>query len=230
MLANDDTSIGKDNQDMAIQRDQIMLDTVDYVVDYQPSEELTWQTARYCLMDSIGCAILSLMSRDCTKLLGSIVPGVTVPHGVIVPGTSHVLDPMQAAFNIGTMIRWLDYNDTWLAAEWGHPSDNLGAILSAAAYASAVSQRKSGGKPVTMKQVLEAMVKAYEVQGVLSLDNSFNQHGLDHVILVKVASTVTAAYLLGASRVQIFNALSNAWLDGGVLRAYRHYPNTGTRK
>lgn len=208
-----------------IDKDQILLDIVDYVINFQSSSQLAVETARYCFIDAIGCAMLALDFKECTKLLGPTVPGTTVPNGVIIPGTNYELDPVVGAFNIGAMIRWLDYNDTWLAAEWGHPSDNLGAILSVADYVQQAQQ-----KPITLRQVLEAMVKAYEIQGVLALENSFNRVGLDHVILVKVASTAVAAHLLGATRDQIFNALSNAWIDGGVLRTYRHYPNTGSRK
>jgi 2-methylcitrate dehydratase len=180
-------------------------------------------------MDALGCGFLALQYPQCTKLLGPIVPGTSVPQGARVPGTPFVLDPILAAFNIGTMVRWLDFNDTWLAAEWGHPSDNLGAILAVADYESRkrISQRK---KPFSMRDVLTAMIKAYEIQGILALENGFNRIGLDHVILVKVASTAVAAQLLGGSRDIIINALSQAWIDGQSLRTYRHAPNTGSRK
>ena len=188
-------------------------------------------TARLCLMDSLGCAMLALAYPACTKLLGPVVPGATMlpGTGARVPGTSFELDPVQAAFNVGAMVRWLDFNDTWLAAEWGHPSDNLGAILAVADY---VSQRavRSGERPRTVRDVLVAMVQAHEIQGVLALENGFNRVGLDHVLLVRIASTAVATRLLGGSREDLLNALSNAWLDGGALRAYRHAPNTGSRK
>lgn len=204
--------------------DKAIQDIVDYVVDYQVKSEEALRTARYVLMDSIGCALLALQYPQCTKLLGPLVEGTIVPNGVRIPGTKHVLDPVTGAFNIGAMIRWLDYNDTWLAAEWGHPSDNLGAILSVADYLA------QHGRPITLKNVLEAMIKAHEIQGCLALENAFNRVGLDHVILVRIASTAVATWMLGGSKEQIFNALSNAWIDGGALRTYRHFPNTGSRK
>jgi 2-methylcitrate dehydratase len=187
------------------------------------------EIARYCLMDSLGCAALALRYPECTKLLGPVVPGATLPGGARVPCTSHELDPVTAAFNIGTLIRWLDYNDTWLAAEWGHPSDNLGAILAVADYRSRLAVA-AGDAPLTIGDVLSAMIKAHEIQGVLALDHAFNRVGLDHVLLVRVASTAVATALLGGSREQIVAALANAWIDGGALRTYRHAPNTGSRK
>lgn len=193
------------------------------------TSDLAYTTARYCLMDALGCAMLALQYPACTKLLGPIVPGTTVPTGARVPGTHYLLDPILAAFNIGTLIRWLDFNDTWLAAEWGHPSDNLGAILAVTDYLSRkrISENKS---PITVKEVLTALIKAHEIQGILALENGFNRLGLDHVLLVKIASTAIATQLLGGSREQIINALSQAWLDGAALRTYRHAPNTGPRK
>ncbi|HEX19443.1 MAG TPA: bifunctional 2-methylcitrate dehydratase/aconitate hydratase, partial [Acidiferrobacteraceae bacterium] len=187
------------------------------------------ESARLCLMDALACALLALEYPACTRLLGPIVTDTVVPRGVPVPGTSFRLDPVQAAFNIGCMIRWLDFNDTWLAAEWGHPSDNLGAILATADF---VSRRRLAADqaPLTLADVFSAMVKAYEIQGVLALENSFNRVGLDHVILVKVASTAVATWLLGGDKTQIINAVSNAWIDGHSLRTYRHAPNTGPRK
>lgn len=201
----------------------------DYVTHYTPNSDLAYSTARYCLMDALGCAFLALRYPECTKLLGPIIPGTQVPMAASVPGTAFELDPILAAFNIGTMIRWLDFNDTWLAAEWGHPSDNLGAILAVADYQSRknISEKKS---PLLMRDVLTAMIKAYEIQGILALENGFNRVGLDHVVLVKVASTAVATQLLGGSQQQIVDALSNAWIDGQSLRTYRHAPNTGSRK
>ncbi|KAL0488561.1 aconitate hydratase [Acrasis kona] len=206
-------------------KDKALTDIVDYVIDFTPTSEEARQTARYCLIDALGCGILALGFKECVKMLGPVVEGTVVPNGVRIPGTSFELDPQTAAFNIGAMVRWLDFNDTWLAAEWGHPSDNLGAILAVGDYLS-----RSGKKDITMGQVLDAMIKAYEIQGVIALENSFNKVGLDHVLLVKVASTAVATHMLGGDREQIFNAVSNAWIDGGVLRTYRHFPNTGSRK
>src|SRR5579871_1410980 len=200
-----------------------------YVLNATIKSDLAYSTARYCLMDSLSCAFLALQHPHCTKLLGPIVPGTKVPHGSRVPGTSFELDPILAAFNIGTLIRWLDFNDTWLAAEWGHPSDNLGAILALADYIS--RQALAEGKaPLTMRDVLTAMIKAHEIQGVIALENSFNAVGLDHVVLVKLASTAVSAQLLGLSREALINALSLALVDGQALRTYRHAPNTGSRK
>lgn len=209
--------------------DQVLVDIVDYVLDYNIDSELAYETARNCLMDTLGCGLEALEYPACTKLLGPIVPGTIVPHGAKVPGTQFQLDPVQAAFNIGAMVRWLDFNDTWLAAEWGHPSDNLGGILATADWLS--RKAVAAGKPaLTMRDVLSAMIKAHEIQGCLALENSFNQVGLDHVILVKVASTAVVAGMLGLSRDEILNAVSLAWLDGHSLRTYRHAPNTGSRK
>ncbi|WP_308638068.1 bifunctional 2-methylcitrate dehydratase/aconitate hydratase [Paenibacillus silvisoli] len=209
--------------------DKVIADIADYVTNVEISSEEAMQTARLCLMDTLGCGLLALRYPECTKHLGPIVPGTIVPNGAKVPGTQFQLDPVTAAFNIGCMIRWLDYNDTWLAAEWGHPSDNLGGILAVADYLSRV-RAAEGKAPLTMRSVLESMVKAHEIQGVLALENSFNRVGLDHVILVKVASTAVVAALLGASKTEIENAVSNAWIDGQALRTYRHAPNTGSRK
>ncbi|MGP9684771.1 bifunctional 2-methylcitrate dehydratase/aconitate hydratase [Halomonas sp. AOP25-F1-15] len=201
----------------------------DYVLNYQVASSEALETARYCLMDTLGCGLLALRFPECTKHLGSIVEGTMVPFGSRVPGTSLRLDPVKAAWDIGCIIRWLDYNDTWLAAEWGHPSDNLGAIL---AVADHLSQRRvaQGEAALVMRDVLNAMVMAHEIQGVLALDNSFNRVGLDHVVLVKVASTAVAAKLSGANREQMLSALSHAWADGQSLRTYRHAPNAGSRK
>ncbi|RAP75028.1 bifunctional 2-methylcitrate dehydratase/aconitate hydratase [Paenibacillus montanisoli] len=209
--------------------DKVIADIADYVTNYAISSDEAMQTARLCLMDTLGCGLLALRYPECTKHLGPIVPGTIVPNGAKVPGTQFQLDPVTAAFNIGCMIRWLDYNDTWLAAEWGHPSDNLGAILAIADYLSR-TRAAEGKEPLTMRTVLESMVKAHEIQGVLALENSFNRVGLDHVILVKVASTAVAAKLLGAGKTEIENAVSNACIDGQALRTYRHAPNTGSRK
>ncbi|NYT65852.1 bifunctional 2-methylcitrate dehydratase/aconitate hydratase [Alcaligenaceae bacterium] len=209
--------------------DQVLVDIVDYVLDYSITSELARDTARNCLLDTLGCGLEALDYPACTKLLGPITPGTIVPNGARVPGTRFELDPVQAAFNIGTMVRWLDFNDTWLAAEWGHPSDNLGAILATADWLSR-NAVAVGKPPMTMLDVLNAMIKAHEIQGCLALENSFNQVGLDHVILVKVASTAVVALLLGLSRDEAINAVSQAWVDGHSLRTYRHAPNTGSRK
>jgi 2-methylcitrate dehydratase len=209
--------------------DKVLTDIADYALSYEIKSELAYTTARYCLIDTLGCGLEALEYPACIKLLGPIVPGTVVPHGSRVPGTSFQLDPVQAAFNIGAMIRWLDFNDTWLAAEWGHPSDNLGAILATTDWLSrnAIAE---GNPPLRMKQVLTAMIKAHEIQGCLALENSFNKVGLDHVVLVKVASTAVVCQLLGLNRDQTINALSLAWVDGQSLRTYRHAPNTGSRK
>jgi len=201
----------------------------DYVCDYRVESAEALDTARNCLMDSLGCALLALQYPECSKHLGPVVSGTVVPNGSRVPGTQFQLDPIQAAFNIGALVRWLDFNDTWLAAEWGHPSDNLGTILALADHLS--RQAVAAGKPpMTMDDVLRYMVKAHEIQGVLALENSFNRVGLDHVVLVKVASAAVAAHMLGASREQVIDAVSQAWVDGQALRTYRHAPNTGSRK
>lgn len=209
--------------------DPVLIDLTDYVVDTTIRSEEAYATSRLCLMDALGCAMAALAYPACTKLLGPIVSGTVVPNGARVPGTGFQLDPVTAGFNLGAMIRWLDYNDTWLAAEWGHPSDNLGGILMIADWLS----RKAfagGQKPLYVRDVLTALIQAYEIQGVLALENSFNRVGLDHVILVKVATTAVAARLLGCTRGEIINALSNAWIDGPSLRTFRHAPNTGSRK
>ena len=209
--------------------DQVIVDIAKYANEYEINSDEALDTARYCLMDTLGCGLEALSYSACTKLLGPIVPGTTVPNGAKVPGTNYQLDPINAAFNIGAMIRWLDFNDTWLAAEWGHPSDNLGGILAVADWLSR-TRIAEGQPPLLMKDVLIAMVKAHEIQGVLALENSFNRVGLDHVLLVKVASTAVVAKMLGATYEQIIDAVSNAWLDGQSLRTYRHAPNTGSRK
>src|SRR5216110_605555 len=209
--------------------DKVLTLIADYATKFDIKSKPAYETARYCLMDTLGCALEALEYPACTKLLGPIVPGPIVPNGAKVPGTRYQLDPVQAAFNTGTMIRWLDFNDTWLAAEWGHPSDNLGAILAVADYL-ARNAIMSGKTPLRVREVLTAMIKAHEIQGVLALENSFNRVGLDHVVLVRVASTAVVTSLLGGSLEQVVNALSNAWIDGGALRTYRHAPNTGSRK
>jgi 2-methylcitrate dehydratase len=209
--------------------DEVLQQIADYTLNYQIDSEEAWNTARYCLMDTIGCGLLALRFPECTKHLGPIVEGTVVPNGARVPGTQLQMDPVKAAWDIGCIIRWLDYNDTWLAAEWGHPSDNLGGILAVADHLS--QQRVALGKaPLTIKDALEAMIKAHEIQGVLALENSFNRVGLDHVVLVKVASTAVCAKLMGANRDQMMSALSHAWVDGQSLRTYRHAPNAGSRK
>jgi 2-methylcitrate dehydratase len=209
--------------------DQVLIDIVDYVTKYKVTSKLAYETARNCLIDTLGCGLEALEYPACTKLLGPVVPGTVVPNGAKVPGTQFQLDPIQAAFNIGTMIRWLDFNDTWLAAEWGHPSDNLGGILATADWLSR-NAVAAGKKPLIMRDVLTAMIKAHEIQGCIALENSFNKVGLDHVVLVKVASTAVVAEMLGLTREEIINAVSLAWVDGHALRTYRHAPNTGSRK
>jgi 2-methylcitrate dehydratase len=209
--------------------DKVLVDIANYVQKSRITSREAYETARYCLIDTLGCGLEALEYPACTKLLGPVVHGTVVPNGARVPGTQFQLDPVQAAFNIGAMIRWLDFNDTWLAAEWGHPSDNLGGILATADWLSrtAVAQ---GKKPLVMQDVLTAMIKAHEIQGCIALENSFNKVGLDHVVLVKVASTAVVAQMLGLSHEEIINALSLAWVDGQSLRTYRHAPNTGSRK
>ena len=221
--------------------DQLLVDLADYALSAKVTSDEAYDTARWCLADTLACGIMALAYPACTKLLGPVVPGTSIKHGARVPGTSYELDPVQGAFNIGTIVRWLDFNDTWLAAEWGHPSDNLGAILATADW---LSRNAAAGTPVaafqskienreskmTMKDVLTAMIKAHEIQGVLALENSFNRVGLDHVILVRMASTAVTAVMLGGSREQVINAISHAWVDGSALRTYRHAPNTGSRK
>ncbi len=209
--------------------DKVLTDIADYVLGAEPGGEHAYETARYCLLDTLGCGLEALEYPACTKLLGPIVPGTVVPNGAKVPGTQFQLDPVQAAFNIGAMIRWLDFNDTWLAAEWGHPSDNLGAILATADWLSRQAVA-AGRPPLVMRDVLTAMIRAHEIQGVIALENSFNWVGLDHVVLVKVASTAAVGRLLGLTRAEIVNAVSLAWVDGQSLRTYRHAPNAGSRK
>ena len=205
--------------------DEILVQLADYAANYEPASREAIDTARYNLMDSLGCALLALRYPECVKRLGPLVPGATLDNGARVPGTSWQLDPVQAAFNIGAMVRWLDFNDAWLAAEWGHPSDNLGGILALADYLTRTKQQR-----LTIKNVLSSMIKAHEIQGILALENSFNRAGLDHVLLVRVATAAVATAMLGGSTTQIIAALSNAWTDGGALRLYRHAPNTGPRK
>jgi 2-methylcitrate dehydratase len=223
--------------------DQLIVDLADYALTAKITSDEAFDTARWCLVDTLACGILALAYPACTKLLGPVVPGTTIRNGARVPGTSHELDPVQGAFNIGTIVRWLDFNDTWLAAEWGHPSDNLGAILAVSDW---ISRNKAAGTPLaafgsqlsalssqpapTVRDVLTAMVKAHEIQGVLALENSFNRVGLDHVLLVRIASTAVTAAMLGGTREQVINAITHAWLDGSALRIYRHAPNTGSRK
>ncbi|WP_272568752.1 bifunctional 2-methylcitrate dehydratase/aconitate hydratase [Providencia sp. PROV255] len=212
-----------------IEFDKVISDIVDYVMDYPIISDLAYDTAYHCLLDTLGCGMESLEYPACKKLLGPIVPGTIVPNGAKIPGTQFQLDPVQGAFNLGTMCRWLDFNDTWLAAEWGHPSDNLGGILATADWLSRENIAK-GKAPLVIRDVLTALIKAHEIQGCIALENAFNQVGLDHVILVKVASTAVVAHLLGLERDQILNAVSQAWIDGHSLRTYRHSPNTGSRK
>lgn len=209
--------------------DAELVAIADYVCDYEIDSTEALTTARHCLMDSLACALLALQYPECTKHLGPIVPDTQVPHGTRVPGTPYVLDPVKAAFDIGALVRWLDFNDTWLAAEWGHPSDNLGAILGLGDYLSRRAQAE-GAAPLTMDAVLRYMIKAHEIQGVLALENSFNRVGLDHVLLVKTASAAVAGHMLGQTREQLIDTLSQAWVDGQSLRTYRHAPNAGSRK
>jgi 2-methylcitrate dehydratase len=209
--------------------DKVLTDIVDYVLKFEIKNDLAWKTAHYCLLDTLGCGFEALTYPACTKLLGPVVPGTVVPNGAKVPGTQFQLDPVQAAFNIGAIIRWLDFNDTWLAAEWGHPSDNLGGILATADWLSRTAVA-NGKAPLTMRDVLDAMIRAHEVQGVMALENSFNKVGLDHVLLVKLASTAVVGRLLGLTRDQLINAVSLVFVDGQALRTYRHSPNTGSRK
>jgi 2-methylcitrate dehydratase len=209
--------------------DALLVAIADYARDQVIGSEPAYETARYCLMDTLACGLQALKYPACTKLMGPIVPGASMAGGARVPGTAHELDPVRAAFNIGCMIRWLDFNDTWLAAEWGHPSDNLGGILAVADYL-AREARGAERRALRVRDVLTAMIKAHEIQGVLALENSFNRVGLDHVLLVRVASTAVVTAMLGGTREQVINAVSNAWIDGGALRTYRHAPNTGSRK
>ena len=209
--------------------DELIIQIADYVMDYEIKSDEAYETAKSCLIDTLGCGLLALSFPACTKLLGPVIEGTEVPNGVRVPGTSNLLDPIKGAFDIGCIIRWLDFNDTWLAAEWGHPSDNLGAILACADY---VSQKniEAGKEPLKVLDILEMMIKAHEIQGILALENSFNRVGLDHVVLVKVASTAVATKILGGNKEDVINALTHAWLDGQSLRTYRHAPNAGSRK
>lgn len=209
--------------------DQVLADLADYVLNYEIKNPLAWETAHYCLLDTLGCGFEALTYPACTKLLGPVVPGTIVPNGAKVPGTNYQLDPIQAAFNLGAIVRWLDFNDTWLAAEWGHPSDNLGGILSVADWLSRTAVA-NGKEPLTMRDVLDAMIRAHEIQGVMALENSFNKVGLDHVLLVKLATTAVVGKLIGLSREELINAISLAFVDGHSLRTYRHAPNTGSRK
>ena len=210
--------------------DQPMVDIADYVIDQAIDSREAYDTARYVLLDSLACAMLAMKFPECVKHLGPIVPGATLPGGATVPGTHFELDPAQAAFNIGTLVRWLDFNDTWLAAEWGHPSDNLGTILAVADYLDRKALRDSDRKRLTVREVLTWAIKAHEIQGVYALQNSFNRVGLDHVILVRLASTAVATAMLGGTKEDVVTAVSHSWLDNGVLRTYRHAPNTGPRK
>ncbi|WP_197337806.1 bifunctional 2-methylcitrate dehydratase/aconitate hydratase [Ralstonia solanacearum] len=209
--------------------DKVIVDIVDYVTQFKVDSKAVYETARHCLIDTLGCGLEALSYPACTKLLGPVVPGTIVPNGAKVPGTPFQLDPVQAAFSIGAMIRWLDFNDTWLAAEWGHPSDNLGGILAVADWLSRTNLA-GGRKPLVMKDVLTAMIQAHEIQGCIALENAFNKVGLDHVVLVKVATAAVVGQLLGLSREELINAVSLAWVDGQALRTYRHAPNTGSRK
>jgi 2-methylcitrate dehydratase len=209
--------------------DRVLVDIAEYARDAAIESPVAYETARYCLMDTLACGFQALAYPACTRLLGPVVPGATMAGGARVPGTSYELDPVQAAFNIGTMIRWLDFNDTWLAAEWGHPSDNLGGILAIADWLSRKAVAE-GHKRLTVRDLLTAMIKAHEIQGITALENSYNRVGLDHVILVRVATTAVVTAMLGGTREQVINAVSNAWIDGGALRTYRHAPNTGSRK
>lgn len=210
--------------------DELMTKIAKYAFDYEIKSDEAYKTARYCLIDTLGCGLLALNYPQCTKLLGPVVPEATLPGvGAKIPGTAYQLEPERAAFNVGAMVRWLDFNDTWLAAEWGHPSDNLGAIWAVGDYLSR-KNLQNGKKPLLVRDILTAMIKAHEIQGVLALDNCFNREGLDHVLLVRIASTAVAAVMLGGSFEEVRNAISHAWIDGGALRTYRHAPNTGSRK
>ena len=209
--------------------DDLLIRIADYVLSNDEHSDLAYETAHYCLMDTLACGFQALDYSACTKMLGPVVPGATLRGGARIPGTSYELDPVMAAFNIGAMVRWLDFNDTWLAAEWGHPSDNLGGILALSDYLSRQA-RITGKAPLKVKDLLSAMIRAHEIQGVLALENSFNRVGLDHVLLVRIASTAVLTGMLGGTKEQIINAVSNAFIDGGALRTYRHAPNTGSRK
>jgi 2-methylcitrate dehydratase len=221
-------TISTSEQNIRPEPDKEMVEIADYVADYAIESDLAFDTARYILMDSLGCALLALRYPECTKLLGPVVPDTSVPQGVRVPGTSFELDPVKAAFDIGTLVRWLDFNDAWLAAEWNHPSDNLGGILAVADYVS--RRRSTRGKALTMRDILVSMIKAHEIQGVIALENSFNRVGLDHVVLVKTATAAVVTKLLGGGKKEIVDVLSQVWIDGQSLRTYRHAPNAGSRK
>ena len=222
MTANVDVNVRPDP-------DHELAAIADYVTGFSIDSAEAYDTARHCLMDTLGCGFLAQRFPECAKHLGPVVSGTVVPNGARVPGTQFELDPVKAAWDIGCVVRWLDFNDTWLAAEWGHPSDNLGAILASADF---VSRRAvaAGKQPLVMQDVLTAMIKAHEIQGCLALENSFNRVGLDHVLLVRVASTAVATQILGGSHAQIVDALSHAFVDGSALRTYRHAPNAGPRK
>lgn len=209
--------------------DKVIVDIVDYALNYEITSDSAFSTAHYCLLDTLGCGFEALTYPACTKLLGPVVPGTIVPNGAKVPGTPYQLDPIHAAFNLGAIVRWLDFNDTWLAAEWGHPSDNLGGILAVADWLSRTAVA-NGKAPLTVKAVLDGMIRAHEIQGIMALENSFNKVGLDHVLLVKLASTAVVGRLIGLSRDELINAVSLAFVDGHSLRTYRHSPNTGSRK
>lgn len=209
--------------------DMVISDIAQYVNDAHSFSKLANETAHYCLLDSIGCGLMALKYPEAVKMLGPVVSGTTVPHGTRVFGTPHILDPIKGASDIGCIIRWLDFNDTWLAAEWGHPSDNLGAILSLSDHQSRVARYK-GSSPVLIKDVLSAMIMAHEIQGGLALKNSFNRVGLDHVLLVRIASAAVSAGMLGADLEQLQAVVSHAFVDGCSLRTYRHAPNTMSRK
>jgi 2-methylcitrate dehydratase len=209
--------------------DAVLSGIADYALNFKQASEVAKETAYYCLMDTLGCGFQALKYPACTKLLGPVVPGASMRGGSRVPGTNFELDPVTGAFNIGAIVRWLDFNDTWLAAEWGHPSDNLGGILAVSDYLSRAASN-TGKTPITVKTLLHSMIQAHEIQGILALENSFNRVGLDHVLLVRVASTAVLSALMGGTRDQVINAISNAWIDGGALRTYRHAPNTGSRK
>jgi 2-methylcitrate dehydratase len=209
--------------------DRLLQEIADYTLSARIDSPQAWETARYCLLDALGCGLLALGYTACARLIGPVVPEAACPGGARVPGTRYELDPVQAAFCVGAMVRWLDFNDTWLAAEWGHPSDNLGGILAVADYLGRRAARE-GRAGLTMRSVLEALIKAYEIQGVLALNHGFNRVGLDHVLLVRIASTAVVTAMLGGSREEVVNAVSNAWIDGGALRTYRHGANTGSRK
>jgi 2-methylcitrate dehydratase len=228
-MAGQELAHTEPERDRGAAADRLLQEIADYTLTARIDSAAAWETARYCLLDALGCGLLALGYPACSKLIGPVVPEAVLPGGARVPGTSYELDPVQAAFCIGAMVRWLDFNDTWLAAEWGHPSDNLGGILAIADYRGRRAARE-GRAGLTMRAVLEALIKAYEIQGVLALNHGFNRVGLDHVLLVRIASTAVVTGLLGGTRAEVINAVSNAFIDGGALRTYRHAPNTGSRK